>query len=117
MTMQTGPEDGSLREDALLRLQAKMTDREDYIALAALFKLFGDGTRVQLLHALEFGELCVSDLARLLGLTESAVSHQLKALRLANLVKFRREAQTVYYSLADSHVKALLDVGFEHLRE
>ena len=115
--MRTEKEPGSGEKDSLAKIQAKMTEREEYIALASLFKLFGDGTRVQLLHALEQGELCVSDLARLLQLTESAVSHQLKALRLANLVKFRREAQTVYYSLADSHVKLLLDVGFEHLRE
>ncbi len=117
MSVQTGMENESAQAEALLKVQEKMTDRAEYIALASLFKLFGDGTRVQLLHALEQGELCVSDLARLLQLTESAVSHQLKALRLANLVKFRREAQTVYYSLADSHVKQLLDVGFEHLRE
>lgn len=95
----------------------KMLSKEHYIRLAALFKLFGDGTRVQILHALEHNEMCVCDIAALLGLTKSAVSHQLKALRLANLVKFRREAQTVYYSLADSHVKTLLDMGLEHLME
>ena len=115
--MPNGKDKASVQADPLDTIRANMTDRDEYIALASLFKLFGDGSRVQLLHALEQGELCVSDLARLLQLTESAVSHQLKALRLANLVKFRREAQTVYYSLADSHVKELLDVGFEHLRE
>ena len=115
--MPTDKEKASVQTNPLDTIRENMTDRDEYIALASLFKLFGDGSRVQLLHALEQGELCVSDLARLLQLTESAVSHQLKALRLANLVKFRREAQTVYYSLADSHVKELLDVGFEHLRE
>ena len=72
-------------------------------------------TRVQILHALEQSEMCVCDLAVLLGVTKSAISHQLKALRLANLVKFRREAQIVYYSLADDHVKEIIDKGFEHL--
>ncbi|MGN0660407.1 MAG: ArsR/SmtB family transcription factor, partial [Oscillospiraceae bacterium] len=72
---------------------------------------------VKLLHALEQNEMCVCDLAVLLGLTKSAVSHQLKALRLANLVKFRREGQIVYYSLADDHVKSIIDLGFEHLTE
>ena len=94
-----------------------MQTKDEYIELAALFKIFGDGTRVQILHALEQSEMCVCDLAVLLGVTKSAVSHQLKALRMANLVKFRREAQTVYYSLADDHVKQILDMGFDHLNE
>ncbi len=95
----------------------KMISDKDYAELATLFKLFGDGTRVKILHALEQNEMCVCDLAALLGLTKSAVSHQLKALRLANLVKFRREAQIVYYSLADDHVKAIIDVGLTHINE
>lgn len=90
---------------------------ENYQELAALFKMFGDPTRVRLLHALEQQELCVCDLAVLLGVTKSAVSHQLKALKLANLVKFRREGQVVYYSLADDHVKAILDIGLAHVNE
>lgn len=106
-----------IHEEIVQDTRGKMRTKDDYVDLAALFKMFGDGTRVQILHALEQNEMCVCDLAVLLGLTKSAVSHQLKALRLANLVKFRREAQTVYYSLADSHVKAILDIGFEHLAE
>ena len=106
-----------IHEDALKRTSEKMLEESVYLDLASLFKLFGDGTRLRILHALEQEELCVCDIAALLGLTKSAVSHQLKALRLANLVKFRREAQTVYYSLADSHVKTLIDIGLEHLTE
>ena len=106
-----------IHEETLIDTRSKMLDDDMYIELGSLFKLFGDGTRVKILHALEQNELCVCDLAELLGLTKSAVSHQLKALRLANLVKFRREAQTVYYSLADSHVKTLIDIGLEHLKE
>ena len=93
----------------------KMQEETDYQHLAALFKMFGDGTRVKILHALEQNELCVCDLASLLGMTKSAVSHQLKALRLSNLVKFRRDGQVVYYSLADDHVKYILDIGFDHI--
>ncbi|MGN1111712.1 MAG: ArsR/SmtB family transcription factor [Acutalibacteraceae bacterium] len=106
-----------IHSDIVNSVREQMCEKDEYIELASLFKLFGDGTRVQILHALEQSEMCVCDIAVLLGLTKSAVSHQLKALRLANLVKFRREAQTVYYSLADSHVKEILDKGFEHLRE
>ena len=90
---------------------------EAYADLALLFKLFGDATRVKLLHALEQEEMCVCDLAALLGVTKSAVSHQLKSLRLARLVKYRKEGQIVYYSLADDHVKKIIDMGYEHIAE
>ncbi len=106
-----------VHDDILQDTKEKMLEKDMYIELGTLFKLFGDGTRLQILHALEHNELCVCDIAALLGLTKSAVSHQLKALRMANLVKFRREAQTVYYSLADSHVKTIIDIGLEHLLE
>ena len=106
-----------IHQDTVREVAANLCGRDEYVALASLFKLFGDGTRVKILHALELHEMCVCDLAALLGVTKSAVSHQLKALRLANLVRFRREGQIVYYMLADDHVKRILDIGFEHLRE
>ena len=106
-----------IHEDAVAAVRAGLSGAEDYVRLAELLRLFGDPTRVRLLHALERRELCVCDLAALLGVTKSAVSHQLKALRLANLVKFRREGQVVYYSLADEHVRLILEMGFEHIRE
>ncbi len=106
-----------IHENLVNEIRGKMHPKEEYLKLASLFKMFGDGTRVQILHALEQGEMCVCDLAVLIGVTKSAISHQLKALRLANLVKFRREAQIVYYSLADDHVKEILDKGFTHLYE
>ena len=106
-----------IHEDIVNEIREKMQPKEEYLNLASLFKMFGDGTRIQILHALEQSEMCVCDLAVLLGVTKSAISHQLKALRLANLVKFRREAQIVYYSLADDHVKEILDKGLEHLHE
>lgn len=106
-----------IHADVVQNVQGQLLEKEQYISLATLFKLFGDGTRVQILHALELHELCVCDLAALLGLTKSAVSHQLKSLRLARLVKYRRDGQNVYYSLADDHVKKILDMGYEHISE
>ena len=104
-----------IHEEIVNTVRGKMQNKEEYLQLAALFKIFGDGTRVQILHALEQSEMCVCDLAVLLGVTKSAVSHQLKALKLANLVKFRREAQVIYYSLSDDHVKEIIDKGMEHI--
>lgn len=106
-----------IHDDIVNLVRQNMTDKDEYIELASLFKLFGDGTRVQIMHALKQHEMCVCDLAALLGVTKSAVSHQLKALRLANLVKFRREGQIVFYSLADEHVEEIINMGLEHIRE
>ena len=106
-----------IHEDVVADVRGRLSSAEEYTQLANLLKLFGDPTRARLLHALEVHELCVCDLAALLGVTKSAVSHQLKTLRLANLVKPRREGQVVYYSLADDHVRAILNMGFEHIRE
>jgi DNA-binding transcriptional ArsR family regulator len=94
-----------------------MLAKDEYVNLAALYKIFADGTRVQILHALEQSEMCVCDLAVLLGITKSAISHQLKTLRMAKLVNFRKEAQIVFYSLSDAHIKEIIDKGFEHLYE
>ena len=85
--------------------------------LAELFKIFGGYTRIKLLYALYESELCVCDLADVLGLTQSAVSHQLRLLKSSKLVKFRREGKTVFYSLADDHVVRILSQGMEHLEE
>ena len=101
-----------IHNDTVESTKSKLLSMDKYIELAALFKLFGDPTRVRILHALEQNELCVCDIASLLGLTKSAVSHQLKDLKLADLVKFRKEGQTVFYSLADSHVKTIIDIGY-----
>lgn len=104
-----------IHEEMVENTRSRMQNEEEYLDLAALFKMFGDGTRVKILHVLELHELCVCDLAALLGMTKSAISHQLKALRLSNLVKSRREGQVIYYSLADDHVKYILDIGFDHI--
>ena len=94
-----------------------MNIEEELYDLAELFKVFGDSTRIRILYALFDREISVGALSDELHMTQSAISHQLKALRLSNLVKFRREAQNVFYSLADEHVEAILDIGLEHLRE
>lgn len=106
-----------IHENVVHDVRRRMLPVQEYTKLASLFKLFGDPTRVRILHALELNEMCVCDLAVLLGLTKSAISHQLKALRLAELVKFRREGQIVYYSLDDEHVQKIVDLGREHITE
>ena len=107
---------GVIHHDMVHEVKGKMLHDDMYERLALLFHIFGDGTRIRILHALEQGELCVCDISHLLGMTKSAVSHQLKTLRLANLVTFRREGQVVYYSLADDHVKDIIDIGLAHLQ-
>ena len=104
-----------IHEETVENTRNRMREETEYLNLATLFKMFGDGTRVKILHALELNEMCVCDLAALLGMTKSAISHQLKALRLSKLVKSRRDGQVIYYSLADDHVKYILDIGFDHI--
>ena len=106
-----------IHEDKVNEVKSKMLSDDEYLDLSDLFKMFADSTRVRILHALEKSELCVCDLANLLNMTKSAISHQLQSLRLMNLVKFRKEGQVVYYSLKDDHVKTLIDIGFEHISE
>lgn len=106
-----------VHEEAVRRVRDSMPQEEVLTDLAEFFKVFGDTTRVKILQALLLAELCVCDMAAILGASQSAVSHQLKILRLSNLVKFRKEGKVVYYSLSDSHVSDILERGFEHVRE
>lgn len=99
------------------RITAIMPDDDQVIDLAELFKVFGDSTRIKILGALRGGELCVCDISTAVGMTVSAVSHQLKILKNARLVSFRREGKTVLYSLADDHVFTILMQGLEHISE
>jgi DNA-binding transcriptional ArsR family regulator len=85
--------------------------------LAELFKVFGDTTRIKILYALFSKEMCVCDIADLLGMTHSAISHQLRVLKQARLVKFRKEGKVVYYSLDDSHISQIFDCGLSHIQE
>lgn len=103
---------------ALLAAVEKGLPSDDFLCdLADLFRVFGDTTRVRILCALLDSELCVCAISELLGMTQSAISHQLKVLKVANLVGCRREGKTVYYFLADDHVRGILSLGCEHLAE
>ncbi|MBS3977127.1 MAG: helix-turn-helix transcriptional regulator [Syntrophomonadaceae bacterium] len=106
-----------IHEDVVERVRGAMPDGKNFYDLANLYKMFSDYTRVRILWALSCEEMCVCDLAVLLGMTKSAISHQLKSLRLANLVKYNKQGKVVYYSLADEHVKDIFVQGFEHIRE
>lgn len=103
--------------EVVQKIRDVMLPPEVFDRVSYFFKVIGDPTRTKILWALDNHELCVCDLANLLGMTKSAVSHQLGTLRRANLVKFRRDGKTVYYSLSDDHVKHMLDGGLEHIHE
>ena len=104
-------------EDIVNAVNAQMPDEEILYDLAELFKVFGDSTRIKILYVLFESEMCVCDIAQLLGMTQSAISHQLRALKQSKLVKYRREGKTVFYSLADSHVRTIINQGLEHVAE
>ena len=95
----------------------RMPDLESSLGLAEVFKVLGDYTRVRILMALAMSELCVCDLAVLLEMSSSAISHQLRVLRGAKVVRYRREGKNVFYSLDDQHIHTLLRDGLEHVRE
>ena len=103
--------------DTVDRITSTMPDEDTLIDLSELFKVFGDSTRIKILTALSHGELCVCDLSKLVGMTSSAVSHQLKILRSAMLVSCRRDGKTVFYALADDHVTTIIRQGLEHVNE
>ena len=94
-----------------------MPDEEELYDLADLFKIFGDYTRIRILFVLFESEVCVCDLAQVLNMTQSAISHQLRILKQNKLVKSRREGKSVFYSLADDHVRTIVDQGREHIEE
>ena len=104
-------------EDVIRRVAPDMPDEEDLYDLAELFKLFGDTTRIRILYVLFESEMCVCDIAELLRMTQSAISHQLRLLKQFKLVKNRRDGKTVYYSLADDHVRSIIGQGMEHIKE
>ena len=103
--------------DIVEKVRSELPDDELLYDLADLFRVFADTTRIKILYALFEAELCVCDLSRLTGMSQSAVSHQLRTLKDSKLVKFRRDGKTVYYSLADEHVRTLIGNGLEHVEE
>ena len=106
-----------VHQELLKIINEKMPREEELYDLAELFKIFGDSTRIRILFVLFEAEVCVCDLAAALNMTQSAVSHQLKILKQNKLVKSRREGKSVFYSLADGHVREIIDQGREHIEE
>ena len=106
-----------VHEELLAIVREKMPEETELYDLAELFKVFGDSTRIRILFVLFETEVCVCDLAMALNMTQSAISHQLKILKQAKLIKNRREGKQVYYSLADDHVATILAMGLEHIEE
>lgn len=107
----------TIHEDVVADVRDHMPDEDNLIDLADLFKVFGDSTRVKILCALFRTEMCVCDIAVLLGMTKSSISHQLRVLKQSKLVKYRKAGKVVYYSLADEHVKTIFDQGLLHVCE
>ena len=103
--------------DLVQQVKAQMPPEEQLYDLADLFRVFGDTTRIKILYVLFESEMCVCDIAQLLGMTQSAISHQLRILKQSRLIKFRREGKTVFYSLADNHVRTIIGQGADHLSE
>lgn len=106
-----------LDEEMAEKIRQKMPEESRLYDLADLFKIFGDSTRIKILYVLFDNEMCVYDIARILNMTQSAISHQLRALKQNRLVKFRKEGKNVLYSLADEHVFTILRQGMEHVEE
>lgn len=107
----------SIHPEIVKKVAEKLPDVELLYDVAELFKVFGDSTRVRILCALFESEMCVCDIAEVLDMTQSAISHQLRVLKQARLVKYRRDGKTVYYSLADDHIQTIFDQAFEHIME
>lgn len=106
-----------IHEDVVNKVKECIPQEELLYDLADLFKIFGDTTRIKILCALFKAEMCVCDIAALLGMTQSSISHQLRVLKQARLVKYRKEGKVVYYSLDDEHVKSIFDQGLIHITE
>ena len=106
-----------VHEHEVEKVMEVMPEPEQLQNLAEFFRVFGDSTRTRILYALSQSELCVCDIASLLGMGQSAISHQLRILKQMRLVKFRRDGKSVLYSLADSHIETILDQGMEHIGE
>lgn len=110
-------EEKGIHEERVRFVEQHMPDEEKLYDLAELFKVFGDSTRIRILFVLFESEVCVCDLAEALGMTQSAVSHQLKILKNVELVRARREGKSVFYALADDHVRTIIRQGMDHINE
>lgn len=119
MTAKNSPrcEVTAIHQEIVARVRRKMPCEEKLFNLAEFFKVFGDTTRIRILSALFQSEMCVCDIAYLLEMSQSAISHQLRILKQAQLVKYRKEGRVVYYSLDDEHIKDIFDQGYQHIQE
>ena len=106
-----------VHQDIVDQVTEVMPDEDQLLDLAEFFKVFGDSTRIKILYVLSQAEMCVCDIATLLQMGQSAISHQLRVLKQMRLVKFRRDGRTVFYSLADGHIQTTLAQGMEHIQE
>lgn len=104
-------------DELIARVKDEMPDEIMLYDLAELYKVFADSTRIKILYCLFEEEMCVCDIAQLLNMSTSAISHQLRVLKQAKLVKFRRDGKTVFYSLSDEHVRTIIGMGMEHISE
>ena len=107
----------AVHEDVVKRVLETQPEDEYLYDLAELFKVFGDSTRIKIICSLFESEMCVCDLSVLLNISQSAISHQLRVLKSARLVKFRRAGKVIYYSLDDEHIKQIFDAGLHHITE
>ena len=106
-----------IHRDAINKNREVMPQEETLYELADFFKIFGDSTRMSILFAIDGGPMCVCDIAELLGMTKSAVSHQLKILRQSHLITYKKSGKNVFYSLADDHVRDIIEKALEHIKE
>jgi DNA-binding transcriptional ArsR family regulator len=106
-----------IHDEIVKKVQENMPQEDNLYDLAELFKVFGDSTRIKIIWALFESEMCVCDIAYLLNMTQSAISHQLRVLKAARLVRYRKSGKVVYYSLDDSHINQIFKLGMEHILE
>ena len=106
-----------LHHDAVQKVKAKMEEDEVLFDIADFYKALSDSTRIKIVHALDIHELCVCDISSILNMTKSAISHQLKYLKIMNIVKARKQGKEVFYSLKDEHVKEVIEVSLKHVKE
>lgn len=110
-------ESNVIHHEIVLDVSERMPDEEAIYDVSELFKVFGDSTRSRIICSLLISEMCVCDIAALLNMTSSAISHQLRILKQARIVKSRRDGKVVYYHLADSHIEQIFKIAFEHMTE
>lgn len=104
-----------IHQDVIDKVAGQMPDKDLFMGLTELFKAFGDNTRLRIIYALSEAEMCVCDLSTLLGMTQSAISHQLRVLKNTGLLKYDKQGKIVYYSLDDEHVRSIFQQGIEHV--